>query len=412
MTSTPLRTIAAYFTRLGFTAFGGPLAHIAMMEEQTVRKRGWLSGRQFADALALCQLLPGPVSTQLAIHIGYLRGGFPGAIAAGTGFILPAFFMMLGLSFLYWRYGSLPAVSALFYGLNPAVIALIAAAALRLGRASAHSRAAVACVGTAFLARTLLGIDEILILLGLGMLGAFAPGGFTDAPGSVPPSSDPPRSDRSGSSLDRQGDSIRMGTIATAGGVLSGFPLLTKATGGAIASGMATGVLLLTMAIFFLKAGAFMFGGGYVIVPLMETFAVEQAVLMNRSQFLDGIALGQVTPGPILITATFVGYRAAGLAGSAVATAAVFLPSFVWILVCVPYLHRLGGWRRGRGFLAAANPAAVGTIAAAAWSLGRSCLIDSATVVIATAVLTLALRGRASSFLLILGAAAAGVILS
>lgn len=202
-----------------------------------------------------------------------------------------------------------------------------------------------------------------------------------------------------------------MSSIATAGGMLPGFPLLTKATAGAVASGMATGALMLIMAIFFLKAGAFMFGGGYVIVPLMETFAVDQTALMNRSQFLDGIALGQVTPGPILITATFVGFRAAGLFGSAVATAAIFLPSFVWILACAPYLPRLRSWRRGRGFLAAANPAAVGTIAAAAWSLGRACLVDSVTVVIATAVLTLALRGRASSFLLILGAAGAGVIL-
>ena len=407
MRSTPLGTIAAYFTRLGFTAFGGPLAHVAMMEEHTVRKRGWLSGQQFAGALALCQLLPGPVSTQLAIHIGYLRGGFPGAVIAGISFILPAFFMMLGLSFLYWRYGSLPAVSALFYGLNPAVIALIVAAALRLGRISATSRAAAACVGAAFLARTVLDIDEILILLGLGMLGAIAPGGFTDAPGTLTSSSNPSQTAGTEAAPYRMEGSSRLTSLGTAGGALLGFPLITKSTGAAVASG----ALILTLAVFFLKAGAFMFGGGYVIVPLMETFAVEQAALMNRSEFLDGIALGQVTPGPILITATFVGYRAAGLAGAAVATAAIFLPSFVWILACAPHLPRLRSWRRGRGFLAAANPAAVGTIAAAAWSLGGACLVDSATVVIATAVLTLALRGRASSFLLILGAAAAGVIL-
>jgi len=154
-----------------------------------------------------------------------------------------------------------------------------------------------------------------------------------------------------------------------------------------------------------------MFGGGYVIVPLMETYAVDQAGLMGRSEFLDGIALGQVTPGPIMITATFVGYRAAGVTGALVATVAAFLPSFAWILAVAPHLPRLGRGRRASAFLAAANPAAVGTIAAAAVSLGRTCLVDSVTAVIATAVLALALRRRVTPFFLLLGAAVAGVIL-
>jgi chromate transporter len=380
---TSLGALSGYFLRLGLTSFGGPSAHIAMMEEGVVTRRRWVSPTQFAEGLAVCQMLPGPVSTQLGIYVGYLRGGVAGACLAGIGFLLPAYLILVALSALYWRYGSVPAFGSVFYGLNPAVIALILAAA--------------ACA-----ARAALGASELYILLAAGVLGALFPS-LNEAAGT--PGSPPPEGEG--------GDGTGARAPSAGGGLAAAVPLAGAAARPVLVASVsaAGGALLLPLAVFFFKVGAFVFGGGYVIVPLMESHVVDRMGWMSRTEFLDGVALGQVTPGPILITAAFVGYRVAGIAGSAVATAAIFLPSFLWVLAFAPRLARLRRWRRMRGFLSAANPAAVGLIAASAVSLGRASIVDAPTAVIAAAALVLALRRGARPVLLILGAAAAGLLL-
>ena len=400
---TSLAALAGYFLRLGVTSFGGPPAHIAIMEEGLVTRRRWVSPTQFAEGLAVCQMLPGPVSTQLGIYVGYLRGGVAGACLAGIGFILPAYLILVALSALYWRYGSVPAFGSAFYGLNPAVIALILTAAWRLARSSVRGAPAAAVAAAACAVRAAGGASELYILLAAGVVGALFPSlnEAAGTPGSPPPEGE--GGDGTGARAPSTGRGLAAVAVphaaAAARPVLAAF---VSAAGGA---------LLLPLTVFFFKVGAFVFGGGYVIVPLMESHVVDRMGWMSRTEFLDGVALGQVTPGPILITAAFVGYRVAGIAGSAVATAAIFLPSFLWVLAFAPRLARLRRWRRMRGFLSAANPAAVGLIAASAVSLGRASIVDAPTAVIAAAALVLALRRGARPVLLILGAAAAGLLL-
>lgn len=397
------RALAAYFARLGLTGFGGPLAHVAMIEEGVVRRRGWLTPVEFADGLALSQMLPGPVSTQIGIYVGWVRAGLAGAVLSGIAFILPAYLILLALSALYWRYGALPAVASLFYGLNPAVIGLIVAAAWRMARSGGGGGRAALLAAAAFAARVALRLDEVLVLLAAGALGALLPPPDSEGPGAGAPGPVAPASEARG------GRRAPGALLSTAPAGPAAAVVSAGVTGAAAA--VTAGAALLPLAAFCFKVGAFLFGGGYVIVPLMESYVVDERAWMTRPQFLDGIALGQVTPGPILITAAFVGYRAAGIAGSAVATAAIFLPSFLWILACAPQLPRLRRWRRARGFLAAVNPAVVGTIAASAWSLGRASIADAPTAVIAAAALWLSARGRADAALLLAASAAAGLLL-
>lgn len=388
-----------------------------------MRRRGWLKPEEFAEGLAICQMLPGPASTQLGIYIGHLKGGAAGAVLAGLAFILPAYLILVALSALYWRYGTIPQVSAAFYGLAPAVVALVAVAAWRIARSTVRGLRGWIVAAAACAVRLALGIDEVLILLAAGLLGIRR--SPPEVPGTSPASSDgppvPPGSrpgapsagDRPGSS-----ESKRPGARA-APGILTGLAAAASsgafASSGALSSAAALascgGPTLLRLAATCFKAGAFVFGGGYVIVPLLESQVVDACGWMSRAQFLDGVALGQITPGPILISAAFVGFGAAGPTGSAVATAAIFLPSFLWILACAPQVPRLRGWRRMRGFLGGVNPAVVGILAASAWSLGRAAIVDLPGALVAAAVLGLATAARVDSGLLAVGAALAGLLL-
>lgn len=394
------RTLFAYFARLGVTGFGGPLAHVAMMEEGTVRRRAWVTPEEFASGVAVCQMLPGPVSTQLSIYIGYLKGGLAGALAAGAGFVLPAYLLVVALSSFYWRYGTLPAAGSLLLGVNAAVIALIAAAALRMARPVARGPAGILIVAAAFTARAGFGIDEAIVLIAAGAAGALV----------AAPDPSPPR-DPAGVAGSPPG-ARAVGAILAVIGLLAGGVTATAAaaalTAGPGSAAAGADASIYSLAACCLKAGALLFGGGYVIVPLMESQVVSRYGWMTRSEFIDGVAIGQMTPGPILLTVAFVGYRVAGWLGSAVATISAFLPSFLWILLCAPQVPRLHRWRRTRGFLAAVTPAAVGTIAASAWSLGRASIAGAPAAVIAAAVFLLAVRGRVNTSLLLLAAAAAG----
>jgi chromate transporter len=388
-------SLARYFLRLGFTSFGGPLAHIAMMEDGVVRRRRWLRPEEFAEGLALCQMLPGPASTQLGIYIGYLKCGMSGAVLAGVAFILPAYLILTALSSLYLRYGSVPQVSAVFYGLIPAVVALVAGAGWRIARSTVRGWRGVIVAAAACAVRLGFGVDEVLILLAAGLLGARWP-----APAAPAGPPDP-----------RPSGGRAEGGVASPGALASGALLGTL---GAASAGLLAGCggpVLLRLAAICSKAGAFVFGGGYVIVPLLESQVVDACGWLSRTQFLDGVALGQITPGPILITAAFVGFQAAGVLGSALAAGAIFLPSFLWILACAPQIPRLRRWRWVQGFLAAVNPAVVGIIAASAWTLGRAAIVDLPGALIAVAVLALAAAARVDSALLAAGAGLAGLLL-
>jgi chromate transporter len=292
-----LREVTSFFTTLGIIGFGGPMAHIAMMERDAVERRGWLSRERFVDALAATNLVPGPNSTEMAIHLGQVRAGLAGAIASGVAFITPAVLLMLALSWAYARWQTVPAIEDVFYGIKPAVIALIFVTAYRLFRGSVSDWTLAAIfVASGALAYFLPGW-EIAILLGAGLLGILL-----------------------------YGPTIRVPRRLTA------LPLLA-----APAFAWQPGTLV-DLFWLCLRTGSLLFGGGYVMIPLLEHDVVERFHWMTREQFLDGVALGQSTPGPIVVTATFIGYQAAGLPGALVATFAIFLPAFVFAILVGRFL--------------------------------------------------------------------------
>ncbi len=369
------RDLLVVFGRLGIVGFGGPPAHLAMMETELVRRRGWVSSDEFLDGLALCQILPGPASTQMAIYVGHLRGGIRGAVAAGAGFILPAFALLLGLSWAYVRYGSVPGVTGLFAGIAPAVLAILGAAAYRLASRVLTTWGSAGIAAAAF-AATLARMPVAAVLIAAGLLGAWLFGprparGRPEIPGAA---------------------------------MLAAIPL--AADPGALFR-------------FFLKVGALTFGGGFVIVPFIEQEVVERMHWLTSREFLDGLALGQITPGPIVITAAFVGYKVAGFLGAVAATAGMFLPSFVLVLAAAPFLRHLRASPRIRAFLAGVNAAAIGAILAAGAALlpgalglrpGRVPVPDPLAIGIFVAALALLVRWKVDVVWIVAGAGLLGVV--
>ncbi|MEX1255812.1 MAG: chromate efflux transporter [Dehalococcoidia bacterium] len=363
-----LREVILLFGQLGVTGFGGPMAHISMIEREAVEKRGWLSRQRFTDALAATNLVPGPNSTEMAIHVGDARAGLAGAIGSGIAFIMPAFLLMLVLSWLYARYQTVPAVDNVFYGIKPAVIALIVVTAYRLFRGGVSD----AALGAVFVASGALAYafpgSEIYILIGAGLAGLLL-------------------------------YSTRLGS----GVALVAAPMLAVPAF-AWEPGTLGDIFLLC-----LRTGGLLFGGGYVMIPLMQHDVVETFGWMSNDQFLDGVALGQTTPGPIVITATFVGYQAAGLPGAVVATVAIFLPSFVFALLAARFLAVVSESVIARAVLKGLGAGVVGTILAATAHLGRSAFVDGWTVAIGIVALFALLRWRVHSAPLLGGAALAGL---
>lgn len=358
------------FLRLGFSGFGGPLAHIAMMEAEAVERRGWLTKAQFMEGLALCQMLPGPASTQLGIYIGHLRAGFRGAILSGLAFILPGFAIITTLTWLYGRYGALPRVQGAFTGINPAVVAIVAFACWRLGRSAVTTLPLGLLAGAAFLATWLWQADAVLVLLAAGCLGVL---------------------------------------IERARGAAAGLALLAATPALPVAP---TTLPALDLAWLFFKAGAFVYGGGYVILPFVYREAVERYGWLDLRTFTDGIALGQITPGPIVNLSAFVGYRLGGLPGAALAFAAVFLPAFAAILLAVPLMDRIRRAEAAQAFLRAVNAAVVGAILGATVPLAQGAIVGPATGAIALASLILLWRYRLDTLYLVLGGAIIGLFLS
>ncbi|HET7874199.1 MAG TPA: chromate efflux transporter [Methylomirabilota bacterium] len=369
MTDSPvLGPLIRLFLRLGLSGFGGPLVHIAMMETEVVERRGWLTKQQFLDGLALCQMLPGPASTQLGVLICYFRGGLTGALLGGAAFVLPGFTVMLALTLLYARFGAMPALHGIFLGIGPAVIAVILFSAWRLGRTACAGLGLGALALLGFLLTTLTRLDTVLVLILCGLLWA---GRRRLAP-----------------------------SAATARAWA--LPLLAPVVPEVYAR----------LAWLWVKMGALVYGGGYVIIPVVRGEAVERYGWLSDRVFLDGLALAQVTPGPIVNLSVFVGYQAGGVLGSVVAAAGVFAPAFAVVLLAAPAMERLRRLAGVRDFLAGINAGVVGAIVAATVPLARGAILSPFTGTVALASLIVLWRWKPDTVWLVLGAGALGWVWS
>jgi chromate transporter len=365
-------TLALFFLRLGTLAFGGPAAHIAMMEDELVSRRKWVSRERFMDLFAVANLIPGPSSTELAIYLGYDFLGVRGLLLAGTCFILPAFLMVLGIACAYRAYGTLPTATSLLYGVKPVLIPILLQAAWRLGKSAIKSKVYGVLVILGLTA-ALLGYDPLVVLLSCGLLGLLF---------------------RSFSHPKQT--------------LLEAAPIL-PATGGVVAS-IAAPVTLGSLFLVFLKIGAVVFGSGYVLLTFLRTDLVVHRHWLTEAQLLDSVAVGQVTPGPVFTTATFIGYILAGLPGAVVATVGIFLPAFVLVGITGPVITKLRKWTAASAFLDGLNVGSIALIVAVAWELGRVAVIDVPTIVIASICAVLLLRFKVNSTWLVLGGGIIGVL--
>src|SRR5215469_11464466 len=352
-TATPERSrlgeVVTYFLRLGLLGFGGPVALVGQMERELVGDRGWLTKQQMREAIAVCQSLPGPLAIQVGIYISYLRGGFWSAWAGGWAFILPNFVIVAALGALYVYLGDLKPVTGIFYGVSPAVIALILHSCYRLAKLGMEDYLQWAIAAVCLVVTVALQAEVALLFIGAGIVGILYYGSlFKRTPAVVP--------------------AIAVVPAATA-------PIAPVATGSTL------GKLLL----FFLKAGSLTFGSGLVIVPFLEQGLVQQYAWLDERQFLIAVAVGMISPGPVVITATFVGYLVAGFWGSLVSTIGIFLPSFLYVLIAAPILARHRGNPNVQGFVKGAYAAAIGTILGACVLLGRIAIGDWLTALVGLA---------------------------
>ena len=412
----PLRELAALFLRLGVTAFGGPAAHIAMMRDEVVDRRRWLTDKEFLDLVAATNLIPGPNSTELAIHLGYRRGGLAGLALAGVCFILPAALIVAGIAWGYARYGETPQVGWLMYGIGPVVIAIVVQALVKLGQA-ALSRWEYAPVGAAALAAALGGVNELAVLAAGGAIGlalAMRPGGPGDSAAVLAwltaLATAPAHLLRGAAAAATQARATAAGATAT-GATTSAGAAAGTALAGAAAAGTAIPFTLTGLTLFFLKVGSVLFGSGYVLLAFLRADLVERWGWLTDRQLIDAITVGQVTPGPVFTTATFIGYLLGGWAGATLATAAIFAPGFFFVAVTQPLIPRLRASRALGGCLDGVVAASLGLMAAVTWQLARAAVVDLPTAAVAFTAALLLFRWRPNSTWLILGGAAAGWLL-
>jgi len=364
-----IKGLVQYFLRLGLLGFGGPVALVGQMERELVTERGWLTKEQMREAIAVCQSLPGPLAIQVGIYISYLRAGFWGAWAGGWSFILPNFLIVAALGALYVYFGGLQPVTAIFYGVSPAVIALILHSCYRLAKLGMEDWLQWAITAVCFLVTVVLQSEVALLFIAAGALGALY-----------------------------YGTVRRRSPPATA--LLMALPAVPGTNS----------ALLGKILLFFLKAGALTFGSGLVIVPFLQQGVVHEHGWLGQREFLIAVAIGMLSPGPVVITATFVGYLVAGFWGAAAATVGIFLPSFILVLVAAPILARHRANRNVQGFVKGAYAAAIGTILGASILLGRIAIGDWLTILIGVVSLAALFRWKVSNPLLIASAAAVGLI--
>ncbi len=368
--------VLQYFVGLGTFGFGGPIATVGYMQRDLVERRQWLDRRDFLNGVALGQTMPGPLAAQVAMWVGFLQRGALGALAVAAAFILPSFLIVLALGFFYVRYQGLPFVQALFYGIAPAVMAIIALAAIRLARLTDQKDPRLWLISGIILVVTALTGAEIALLFiaaGLFMI-------LLEAPPQI---------------LRR-----RKATAAVLPAVALG-PLI-----GTVSLGTQTALFL-----FFLKAGAFIFGSGLAIVPFLREGVVNEHHWLTEAQFLDAVAVGLITPGPVVITATFIGYLVAGLAGAVVATVAIFTPIYLGVVIPGRWFIRHRENPQIQAFVKGATAAAAGAIGGATIVLTRQAVVDIPTAAILAVSLGLLWRLRIAEPLLVLLAAVAGLVI-
>ncbi|MBI3097323.1 MAG: chromate efflux transporter [Planctomycetes bacterium] len=377
-----LRELAILFLRLGTVAFGGPAAHIAMMEDEVVRRRGWLGREKFLDLLAATNLIPGPNSTEMAIHIGHQRAGWPGLLVAGASFIIPASMLTLLVAWLYVEFGTLPAAEGFLYGVKATILAVVLQALWRLGRSAVKS-VPLGIVGALAIVANALGVHELAVLAGGGVW--VAVGRAASRRSQQPPEATP---------------------------AASFFPLplpFGQLAAGTVA--LAAPFSLSQLFLLFLKTGAVLFGSGYVLLAFMRADLVDRLHWLTEQQLLDAIAAGQITPGPVFTTATFVGYLLGGVPGATLATLGIFLPAFFFVAVSGPIIPRLRRSPTAAAFLDGVIVASLSLMAVVTVQLGQSAIVDlpSAALVAASAVLLF--RFQLNSAWLVLGGGAAGMAL-
>lgn len=370
-----LAELASVFLRLGTIGFGGPAAHVALMEDEVVRRRGWVSRQRFLDLVGATNLIPGPNSTELAIHLGRERAGVAGLLVAGACFILPAVAIVLALAWAYAAWGTLPAATNLLAGVEPVVVAVVLQALWGLGRSAARS-APLALLGLVAAAAAVAGVHELLVLAGAALAALLF-------------------------ELRR----ARPGVTALAFVPLGDAALLGGTAAVAAAAPSAGGLFLV-----FAKIGSVIFGSGYVLLAFLRAELVVRLGWLTEGQLLDAVAVGQVTPGPLFTTATFVGYQLGGLAGGIAATAGIFLPAFVFVALTARWVERLRASRATAALLDGVNVASLALMAVVALQLARAALDGPLAIAIGVVAAVLLLRFRVGSAWLVAGGAAAGLL--
>lgn len=348
-----LRELIQLFSRLGVLGFGGPQAHIAMQNDEAVERRQWLTQEEFSDGLAICEMLPGPASTQMGIYLGYVRAGQLGALIAGIAFITPAFFIVVGLSWVYFTFRSLPQLGAIFFGISPVMIAIILGFCWKLGKKSIHDWMGVAIAIASAIAVGSGWVSPLIAFILAGLIGLW-----------------PYRPRQSGTQQ----------PLWAPLSLMAGMPIATASPEILTLSSFwgfeRIGEYFGTLLWFFLKVGTFIFGGGLVIVPLLELEVVEKLHWLSRADFLNGIAIGQLSPGPVVLTAAFVGFKVAGILGAIVASIGIFTPSFLFIMAGSPVLMKLRQNPWVKAFLSGVRPGVLGAIAVAAVPLAQTAIVE------------------------------------
>lgn len=368
---TPLLEVTTLFLRLGFTAFGGPAAHISLFHDEIVKRRGWLTEQEYLDLLGATNLIPGPNSTEMAIHLGKLRAGWPGFFAAGIGFIAPAMLIVMGIAWAYVRYGQLPVAQSLLLAIQPVVIVIILQALILLGKKGLKDALTVV-ISVATFALALLGINELLLLFG---------GGITCL-------------------------GIYLIIRRRAGSLPALLPLGALSLPALAAAPFALPVLFLT----FLKIGAILYGSGYVLIAFLRADFVERLGWITETQLLDAVAVGQVTPGPLFTTATFIGYLLGGPVAAVVATIGIFLPAFIFVAISNPLIPRLRNSHVTAAFLDSVIAASLGLMAAVTAQLGIGSFRTPLAIAIGLISALLLFRFKVSSMVLVGGAAVVGIV--
>ena len=375
----PVRDLVLYFLRLGFMGFGGPVALVGQMERELVGERKWLTRDEMREAVAVCQSLPGPLAIQVGIFIAYLRGGFWGAWAGGWAFILPNFLIVAALGALFVHFGDLKGVSGIFYGVSPAVIALILHSSYRLAKLGMEDRLQWLIAAACFAVTVLLEAEVAVLFILSGTVGLLYYGRLFKGGGGQRP-------------------------------LLALSPAAPILLATAAAPEAASGSVILKLLLFFLKAGAFTFGSGLVIVPFLQQGLVTEYGWLGEREFLIAVAVGMISPGPVVITATFVGYLVAGFWGSLASTVGIFLPSFFIVLIAAPIVARHRANPNLQGFIKGAYAAAIGTILGACVLLGKIAIGDWLTALIGIVSLAVLFRWKVSNPLLIAVTAVVGLI--